>query len=125
MVAVLSMCPGEAIVKTIRKCNIAFSTFFLNFLIYNLYFSVREEITDVETFSMLDNNDFTRLQLTTKMVKIIQKYQKLLEDDLEPEEQTQNVTTQDTNAATRSPSTSTSCSFNLEKVYICNTNHIS
>ncbi|XP_041781964.1 uncharacterized protein LOC121598758 [Anopheles merus] len=33
----------------------------------------KEEITDLDTFLSLDNNDFTRLQLTTKMIKIIQK----------------------------------------------------
>ncbi|XP_041786044.1 uncharacterized protein LOC121601278 [Anopheles merus] len=37
---------------------------------------LKEEITDLDTFLSLDNNDFTRLQLTIKMMKIIQKYQK-------------------------------------------------
>lgn len=46
---------------------------------------IKEEITDEETFLLLDNDDFKRLQLTTKMVKTIQKYQKLLTNDLEVE----------------------------------------
>lgn len=91
-----------------------------------LFFSVREEITDVETFSLLDNNDFVRLHLTTKMVKTIQKYQKLLENDLEPEEEeaTNKTTTDETNVPTCSNAAITTNSINLEKVCICNVNYI-
>lgn len=35
----------------------------------------REEIDDLETFFQLDEKDFTRLSLTTKQIKIIQRVQ--------------------------------------------------
>ncbi|XP_065072578.1 uncharacterized protein LOC135696960 [Ochlerotatus camptorhynchus] len=36
----------------------------------------KEEIDDLDTFLQLDDNDFTRLKLTTKMIKIIQRVQR-------------------------------------------------
>ncbi|XP_065092129.1 uncharacterized protein LOC135712957 [Ochlerotatus camptorhynchus] len=40
----------------------------------------KEEIDDIETFLSLDENDFTRLKMTTKMIKIVQKLQNHLQD---------------------------------------------
>lgn len=38
-------------------------------------FSAKEEIDDVQTFLSLNQHDYTRLGLTTKMIKIIEKMQ--------------------------------------------------
>ncbi|XP_065075394.1 uncharacterized protein LOC135699115 [Ochlerotatus camptorhynchus] len=54
--------------------------------IYDLF--LVEEITDLETFLMLDNNDFSRLKLSTKMIKTIQRIQSKCADDIIIEEQT-------------------------------------
>ena len=72
---------------------------------------------------MLDHADFKRLELTTKMVKTIQKYQKLLEKDAvveEPEEQDDEQTTEEDNNTDDSISINKNKqnSFFLEKVCI-------
>lgn len=67
----------------------------------------------METFSLLDNDDFKRLELTTKMVKIIQKYQKLLAN-VEEEIEDTSVEVADHNVATSSKHTTESIS--LEQV---------
>lgn len=43
----------------------------------------KEEIDDIETFLSLNDNDFTRIKMTTKMVKIVQKVQNQLRDGKE------------------------------------------
>ncbi|XP_065090547.1 uncharacterized protein LOC135711600 [Ochlerotatus camptorhynchus] len=80
---------------------------------------VREEITDLETFSLLDNDDFTRLKLSTKMVKTIQKLQKLLENDLVVEELEDHIEdiieTHADDVGTNSNAENDDRSFNLEQ----------
>ncbi|XP_055526662.1 uncharacterized protein LOC129719190 [Wyeomyia smithii] len=49
-----------------------------------------QEITDFDTFMELDNNNYTRLQLTTKMVKTIQRIRRQCSDDLIVEERLEN-----------------------------------
>lgn len=41
-----------------------------------IFYVGNEEIDDIETFLSLNDNDFTRIKMTTKMIKIIQKIQK-------------------------------------------------
>lgn len=82
---------------------------------------MREEITDLETFLMLDNNDFTRLKLTTKMVKTIQKLQKQLENDLvveELEDQNEVLMTEANVVATCSTAGNNNRPINLDKVRV-------
>lgn len=45
-----------------------------------------EGIDDLQTFMELDNNDFARLKLRTKVIKLIQRMQKELYDDTVIEE---------------------------------------
>ena len=56
------------------------------FIIFNI-FAVREEITDLETFLDLNNIDFARLDLTTKMIKTILRMQSKCADKIIHEEE--------------------------------------
>nr|XP_029718019.1 uncharacterized protein LOC115260840 [Aedes albopictus] len=47
---------------------------------------VEQGIDDMQTFVELDNNDFSRLMLRTKVIKLIQRIQKELYDDMVIEE---------------------------------------
>lgn len=67
---------------------------------------------------MLDNNDFTRLNLTTKMIKTIQKFQKLVENDLVVEELDEQVEEEMTIEHKIEPPTENKLPISLEKVCI-------
>ncbi|KAL1373389.1 hypothetical protein pipiens_018688, partial [Culex pipiens pipiens] len=47
---------------------------------------VTDECDDLETFLSLDNNDYIRLEFTTKMIRAVQKIQKDCENELPLEE---------------------------------------
>ncbi|EAT37863.1 AAEL010194-PA [Aedes aegypti] len=64
---------------------------------------------------MLDNNDFTRLNLTTKMIKTIQKFQKLVENDLVVEELDEQVEEEMTIEHKIEPPTENKLPISLEK----------